>query len=122
MRKGTALWVLLALLGLVLAAGVTAAASRLSTQQIGLSSEPLSAGRALAPSTKQAGSTGSRGAAKKPAHRTPARRGVNRRPAPQPSQTAPSQTAPSQTAPSGTGSGPGPSSDGSDDHGSGGDD
>ena len=49
MRKRTALWILLALLGLVVAAGVTAAASRLSTQHVGLSSEPLSAGERLAP-------------------------------------------------------------------------
>lgn len=39
----------LALLGLVLAAGITLAASRLSSQRIGLSSEPRSAGDELAP-------------------------------------------------------------------------
>lgn len=49
MAKRTTLWVLLAVLGLVLAAGVTAAASRLSSQHVGLSSEPLSAGQRLAP-------------------------------------------------------------------------
>ena len=42
-------WVLAAVAGLVLAAGLTTAASTLSRQRIGLSSEPLTAGRALAP-------------------------------------------------------------------------
>jgi hypothetical protein len=42
-------WVALALLGLVVAAGVSLAASRLSSQHIGLSSEPLTAGEQLAP-------------------------------------------------------------------------
>jgi len=49
MRRQTVLWILLAVLGLVVAAGVTAAAGRLSTQHVGLSSEPLSAGERLAP-------------------------------------------------------------------------
>src|SRR3954468_23553138 len=44
-----ALWILGALAGVVLAAGVTYAASSLSTQRIGLSSEPVSAGQDLAP-------------------------------------------------------------------------
>src|SRR3954452_11390932 len=44
-----ALWILGALAGVVLAAGVTYAASSLSTQRIGLSSEPVDAGRELAP-------------------------------------------------------------------------
>jgi septal ring-binding cell division protein DamX len=44
-----ALWILGALAGVVLAAGVTDAASSLSTQRIGLSSEPVNAGRELAP-------------------------------------------------------------------------
>ena len=39
-----ALWILGALAGVVLAAGVTYAASSLSTQRIGLSSEPVNAG------------------------------------------------------------------------------
>ena len=43
------LWILLAVGGVLLVAGVTLAASRLSTQTIGLSSEPLSAGDELAP-------------------------------------------------------------------------
>ena len=43
------LWFVGALAGVVLAAGVTYAASSLSTQRIGLSSEPASAGEDLAP-------------------------------------------------------------------------
>jgi hypothetical protein len=42
-------WVGLALLGILIAAGVSVAASRLASQQIGLASEPISAGDALAP-------------------------------------------------------------------------
>lgn len=51
MERRSGLWMLLALLGLVLAAGVTAAASELSSQRVGLASEPLSAGDQLAPPT-----------------------------------------------------------------------
>jgi hypothetical protein len=47
-------WVGLALLGLLIAAGVSIAASRLASQQIGLASEPISAGDALAPATQRA--------------------------------------------------------------------
>src|SRR5688500_9707978 len=42
------LWSLAAVAGLLLAAGITLAASELSSQNIGLSSEPLSAGDRLA--------------------------------------------------------------------------
>jgi carbohydrate-binding DOMON domain-containing protein len=42
-------WVALAVLGLVVAAVVSLAASRLSSQHIGLSSEPLTAGERLTP-------------------------------------------------------------------------
>jgi hypothetical protein len=49
MRRATVLWTVLAVCGVLLVAGVTVAASRLSTQTIGLSSEPLSAGDRLAP-------------------------------------------------------------------------
>src|SRR3954454_15122422 len=48
-RMKIALWILGDLAGAVLAAGVTYAASSLSTQRIGLSSEPVNAGRELAP-------------------------------------------------------------------------
>lgn len=49
MRRATVLWLLLATSGVMLVAGVTLAASTLSTQSIGLSSEPPSAGDELAP-------------------------------------------------------------------------
>jgi hypothetical protein len=43
-------WVLLALIGLAIAIGVAIAAANLSSQQIGIASESVSAGDALAPS------------------------------------------------------------------------
>lgn len=46
-------WVGLALLGIVIAAAVSIAASSLASQQIGLASEPLSAGDALAPARQE---------------------------------------------------------------------
>lgn len=49
MRRATLLWTLLAVGGVLLVAGVTLAASTLSTQTIGLSREPLSAGDELSP-------------------------------------------------------------------------
>jgi|GEM_PF-665987 len=45
----TVRWIGLALLGLAIAAGVAIAASSLASQQIGLASEPISAGDTLAP-------------------------------------------------------------------------
>jgi len=42
-------WIAVGLLGLALAAGVTYAATQLSSQRIGLSAEPPSAGEELAP-------------------------------------------------------------------------
>lgn len=42
-------WIVVAVLGLALAAGLTLAASQLSSQQIGISGEPLSAGNELVP-------------------------------------------------------------------------
>src|SRR3954471_12680928 len=47
-RRSLALWIVAAIAGLLVAAGVTLAASTLSSQRIGLSSEPLSAGDELA--------------------------------------------------------------------------
>ena len=44
MTRHAAIWALAALAGFALAVGVTYAASRLSTQHVGLSSEPLTAG------------------------------------------------------------------------------
>jgi hypothetical protein len=47
-------WTLLALLGLAVAAAVSVAASHLVSKRIGLASEPLSAGKELAPPPKHA--------------------------------------------------------------------
>ena len=49
MRRSALMWTLAAVAGVLLVAGVTYAASTLSSQTIGLSSEPLSAGEDLAP-------------------------------------------------------------------------
>jgi hypothetical protein len=53
MSRRTATWVLGALLGIVIAAAITWATSHLTAQHIGLSSEPLSAGRSLVPRLTQ---------------------------------------------------------------------
>lgn len=49
-------WIALALLGLLIAAGVAAAASQLASEQIGIASESVSAGDQLAPAVRQAAS------------------------------------------------------------------
>ena len=46
-------WIAVGLIGLALAAGVTYAATQLSSQRIGLSAEPPSAGEQLAPPAKR---------------------------------------------------------------------
>jgi hypothetical protein len=46
-------WLGLALLGILIAAAVSIAASRLASQQIGLASQPISAGDALAPTASR---------------------------------------------------------------------
>jgi len=50
-------WIAVGLLGLALAAGVTYAATQLSSQRIGLSAEPPSAGEELAPPGHRHGPT-----------------------------------------------------------------
>src|SRR5215208_2841387 len=47
--RSTHAWIALALVGLAVAAGASLAASRLASQDIGLASEPLTAGEDLAP-------------------------------------------------------------------------
>ena len=49
MSRQAALWALAALLGIALTAGITWATGQLTSQHIGLSSEPISAGSRLAP-------------------------------------------------------------------------
>lgn len=52
------MWVAGALVGIVLTAAITWAASQLTSQHIGLSSEPLSAGRQLAPRQSESRTAG----------------------------------------------------------------
>ncbi len=49
MSRQAALWAFAALLGIAVAAGITWATSQLTSQHIGLSSEPIAAGSRLAP-------------------------------------------------------------------------
>ena len=51
--KGIAGWTALALLGLVLAAGLGVAARELSSQDVGLSAEPITVGDDLAPTATE---------------------------------------------------------------------
>jgi hypothetical protein len=78
------LWSLGALAGVVLAAGVAYAASSLSTQQVGLSAEPPSAGAELAPAATP---TATRTPRPRP-KRTPRPRRPKRTPAPRLTATA----------------------------------
>jgi len=48
-------WIGMAVLGILIAAAIAVAASRLASRQIGLASEPISAGDALAPQTTRPG-------------------------------------------------------------------
>lgn len=103
-------WLGLALLGILIAAAVSVAASRLASQQIGLASQPISAGDALAPAPE-----------KKPSRQTP-RQHVGKHPAPTTAPTAPEpapeplEPKPAEPAPAETPSG------GESDHQGGGDD
>lgn len=54
-------WTALAVLGILIAAAVSVAASRLTSQKIGLASEPLSAGQGLAPAKAGPASAPDRG-------------------------------------------------------------
>jgi len=57
----TAKWIALALIGLAVAAGVAVAASNLVSRQIGIASESVSAGDALAPAVESAARQGNDG-------------------------------------------------------------
>jgi len=73
-------WLVAAVLGLALAAGITLAASQLSSQRVGLSGEPLSAGDRLVPRA-QPGPTERRPShPSRPAH--PSRPSQSSRPSP----------------------------------------
>jgi hypothetical protein len=95
--------VALALLGLVVAAGISLAASRLSSQHIGLSAEPIGAGQSLTP--KEDGAVHKQ---QPRSHRHKSKHGVTTRTAPpqtqiappvQPVQPTPVQPTPVQPAP-----------------------
>ncbi len=61
-RFGAIRWVALALVGLAVAAGVSLAAGRVLSERIGLAAEPVSAGRKLAPASReQASANGHKG-------------------------------------------------------------
>jgi hypothetical protein len=104
-------WLALALLGLVLAAGISLAASRLSSQHIGLSSEPLTAGEGLAPSGGDAKqrpaqrpkrhhrSKGGSGSHAAPHQSLPPAQGAPAPVQPSPVQPAPVQPPPPTTSP-----------------------
>lgn len=91
-------WLGLALLGILIAAGVSIAASRLASQQIGLASQPISAGDALAPAAQE-----------KPKHHRSSQQSGNHRkttpsrppatPSPPPISSEPPTYAPPSTAP-----------------------
>jgi septal ring-binding cell division protein DamX len=77
--RSAILWTLAAVAGLLLAAGVTLAASSLSSQRVGLSAEPLTAGDSLAPTPAGAEPT---------ATATPERKKATRRKKRRPARTA----------------------------------
>ncbi|HWN73596.1 MAG TPA: hypothetical protein VNN15_07315 [Solirubrobacterales bacterium] len=109
--SATTKWVLLALVGLAIAIGVAIAAAHLTSQQIGIASESVSAGDALAPSlhvpSAKPGSGGDRG--------TPSKEGTTTLPAEPPATTTEEVTPPEEKATP-------PSEGGGDDHGGGGGD
>lgn len=87
-------WVGLALVGILIAAAISIAASRLASQQIGLASEPISAGDTLAPEVRGIAGRPSRrraGGAGRATGTTPASGQTS--PAPVPSATPGSGTA-----------------------------
>jgi hypothetical protein len=61
-------WLGLALIGLLVAAAVAIAAGRLASQQIGLASEPITAGDRLAPAVTSPHRGGEPGGRRHPAH------------------------------------------------------
>jgi hypothetical protein len=111
-------WTLLALLGLAAAAAISLAASHLVSQRIGLASEPLSAGKELAPPPRVGPNDGHRHPpdSRKPSDAAPSTTAPSTPPAAPPATTsAPTIT----TAPAPA---PAPPSDGSGERQSGGDD
>ncbi len=120
--RATIKWVGLALAGLLVAAGVAIAASNLASQQIGLASEPISAGDALAPATSQNHGHGSPNSGHGHGNRTtpttstttPEPEATTPNPTPEPEATIPTTPEGEPTAPTSPSNGP------RDDHGGGG--
>jgi hypothetical protein len=111
-------WTLLALLGLAAAAAISVAASHLVSQRIGLASEPLSAGKELAPPPRERSNHGQRhpSDSRKPSDATTSTTAPSTPPTALPTTTsAPTTTALPAPAPA-------PPSDGSGERQSGGDD
>jgi hypothetical protein len=103
-------WIGLALLGVAIAAAIAVAASNLASRQIGLASEPISAGDALAPAAKPKASQGSKHAGGPQAPPTSSPTAPELEPAPE-ATTPPTETQPPREA---------PSQEGDDSHGGGG--
>jgi hypothetical protein len=116
MRRPVLLWSLAAIAGIVLVAAVTGAASRLSTQAIGLSSEPLNAGGALAPADARETPTATPAA--KPKAKTKQRKTT---PKPAATPTAVPTAVPTVDDNGGSSDGHGSDDGGGDDHGGGSD-
>ncbi len=106
----TTKWVLLALIGLAIAIGVAIAAANLTSRQIGIASESVSAGDALAPALHVPGEK--RGRSEQRGDRgAPPKEGTTTLPAEPPTTTTEEVQPPEETAES-------PPSSGGDDHGS----
>jgi hypothetical protein len=118
--RATIKWVGLALAGLLVAGGVAIAASNLASQQIGLASEPISAGDALAPAASPNHGHGSQG----PGHghgdrTTPTAPATTPEPQPTVPTPTPEREAATPTTPEGEPTTPtSPSNGAEDDHGS----
>jgi hypothetical protein len=104
-------WLGLALLGILIAAAVSVAASRLASQQIGLASQPISAGDALAPAPEG-----------KPTRQTPRQHAGKRPPATTAPTAAEPPAEPLEPEPSAPVPAETPSGGGESDHQGGGDD
>lgn len=99
-------WILLALVGLAVAAGVSVAASQLVSQRIGLAAEPVSAGKDLAP-PKHDSVQGRKDAARHTStsttaapHTTTTTTTVSTVPSSTPTTTTPTAPPPASTSPS----------------------
>jgi hypothetical protein len=98
----TVRWIVLALLGLLIAAGVSIAASSLVSQQIGLDSEPISAGDALAPQAPSRANRHQGARHKVPPAKTPVAPSPVETTAPPPASTEPQPPSTVPVPPSGS--------------------